>query len=138
MLFNFSFKKIKSKNNYEYTLNWGILFLDLNLIEKSHDLDFLSPSFFKIFFINAGVWVSLCAPRLISRALKLTIMEASSGHHISNHRVRTWDHKKSELPKFLYYYCCCCYYYYFIIIIYVLLFVVVIIFVILSSNNNVC
>jgi hypothetical protein len=31
-------------------------------------------NFFFIIIINVGVWVSLCAPRLISYALKLTTM----------------------------------------------------------------
>jgi hypothetical protein len=44
---------------------------------------------FFFIFINVGVRVSLRAPRLISRALKLTTMEASSDHHISNHKART-------------------------------------------------
>jgi hypothetical protein len=50
-----------------------------------------------------GVRASLRLPRLISRALKLMIMQASSDHHISNHKVRTWDHKGSQTfgPKLL-------------------------------------
>jgi len=35
-----------------------------------------------------GVRASLRAPRLIPRALKLTTMQASSCHHMSNHRTR--------------------------------------------------
>jgi hypothetical protein len=40
----------------------------------------------KFFLINVGIRASLCAPRLISRALKLTTMQASNNYHISNHR----------------------------------------------------
>jgi hypothetical protein len=33
------------------------------------------------FFINMGVWASLCVPQLILQALKLTIIQAFSGYH---------------------------------------------------------
>jgi hypothetical protein len=42
-----------------------------------------------IIIINVGVRANLHAPRLIPRALKLTTIEAFSGHHINNHMVRT-------------------------------------------------
>jgi hypothetical protein len=40
------------------------------------------------------VWTSVLL--LISRVLKLTIMKISSGHHMNNHRARTWDHRGSK------------------------------------------
>ena len=38
------------------------------------------------FFINMDVRANLYVPWLISRALKLTAMQASNNYHISNHR----------------------------------------------------
>jgi hypothetical protein len=42
-----------------------------------------------IYIINVGVRANLHVPRLISRILKLTTMEASSGHEI--YETRTDD-----------------------------------------------
>jgi hypothetical protein len=39
--------------------------------------------------INIGVRASLCGPRLIPWALKLTIMQVASGYYMNNHRART-------------------------------------------------
>jgi hypothetical protein len=43
-----------------------------------------------------GVQTNLYAPRLTSRVLKLMTMQASSGHHISNHVTWTWNHIESK------------------------------------------
>ena len=45
--------------------------------------------FFFIIINNVDVWVSLCASRLILRALKLTTIKVSSGHEI--YETRTGD-----------------------------------------------
>ena len=46
--------------------------------------------------INIDVQASLNVPRLISHALKLMIMQASSDHYISNHMTRTWNHMENK------------------------------------------
>jgi len=58
---------------------------------------------FNFFFFNMNVRISLRVLQLISRTLKLTTMKASSGHHMNNHRARTWDHRENKPldPKFL-------------------------------------
>jgi hypothetical protein len=70
----------------EKLIIWIVVFLDKKLIIEetsicvsllthkyyTHKSQMLSTTLF--FIINVGVWVSLRAPRLIPRALKLTIM----------------------------------------------------------------
>ena len=56
----------------------------LLIIKKFTLIKYIIEPFYKLsfFFFNVGVRTSLCASRLISRALKLTIMQASSAPEV--------------------------------------------------------
>jgi hypothetical protein len=56
----------------------------------------LFPRGYFFFFINMNIQISLRASRLILQVLKLIIMYSSSDYHISNHKTRTWNHRKSK------------------------------------------
>jgi len=78
--------------NYEQPSNLALSCLVYEMRRRSLTY-YLPTNNVQRFFLKK---INIGIPRLILRVLKLTTMQASSDHHISNHRTQTWDHKKSK------------------------------------------